>query len=215
MRPSLPADLLFLAFMAAVYMSSLFDQVYGRPAQHLALGILGKLMWIRLGVMVVLTERPMDDARFGFVPSRNEWRTGIRLYLYFLPVGVVLAYLVRFAHFHVPQLAWWKFALLVVGTFLGFLWVVALAEEFFFRAFLQQLLARHLHSEVLGLILAAALFGLVHLPFGSFPNWRFAAIGGVTGIFYGLAFLRTRSVRASMVTHALVVTTWRMFFTGF
>jgi hypothetical protein len=33
-------------------------------------------------------------------------------------------------------------------------------------------------------------------------------------VFYGIAFLKAQSVRASMVTHALVVTTWRMFFAG-
>jgi membrane protease YdiL (CAAX protease family) len=52
----------------------------------------------------------------------------------------------------------------------------------------------------------------VHLPFRQFPNWRFAILAGVAGIFYGLAFLKAKSVRASMVTHALLVTTWRVFF---
>jgi hypothetical protein len=34
----------------------------------------------------------------------------------------------------------------------------------------------------------------------------------VAGVFYGLAFRQARSIRASMVTHALTVTTWRMLF---
>jgi membrane protease YdiL (CAAX protease family) len=211
-RPSIPADLLFLAFMAAVYLSRLFDQVYGHPAPHVALDILGRLMWIRVGLMAVLSLRSMQDAHFGFVPTPNEWRIGVRQYLLFLPVGAVIAYLLHFAHFRPPVLEWWKFALLVIGTFLAFLWVVALAEEFFFRAFLQQLLARGLRSETIGLIFASVLFGLAHLAFRPFPNWRFAIIGGIAGIFYGLAFLQAGSMRASMVTHALVVTTWRMFF---
>ena len=185
-----------------------------RPTPHLALAILGKLMWIRLGVMAVLSLRSIEDARFGFVPSPKEWRTGVLAYLYFLPVGLALALVVRFARFHPLPLVWWKFALLLVGTFFGFLWVVALAEEFFFRVFLQQLLAREAHSEIIGLILASALFGAAHLWFGQFPNWRFAVVGAVAGLFYGIAFLRSRSVRASMVTHALVATTWRMLFTG-
>ena len=213
-RPSIPFDLLFLAFMAAVYLSKLFDQVYARPAPHVALEILGKLMWIRLGLMAVLSLRSMEDAHFGFVPTSSEWRIGIRHYLYFLPVGAAIAYLLNFARFRPPELEWWKFALLLIGTFLAFLWVVALAEEFFFRAFLQQLLARGLRSETVGLVFASVLFGLAHLAFRPFPNWRFAIIGGIAGVFYGLAFLQARSVRASMVTHALVVTTWRVFFTG-
>ena len=41
-----------------------------------------------------------------------------------------------------------------------------------------------------------------------------AIVAGIAGVFYGIAFLQAKSVRASMVTHALVVTTWRVFFTG-
>jgi membrane protease YdiL (CAAX protease family) len=65
-----------------------------------------------------------------------------------------------------------------------------------------------------GLLAAAALFGLVHLPFQKFPNRRLGIVAGVLGIFCGLSLLRARSVRASMVTHALVATTWRMFFSA-
>lgn len=211
-RASIPADLLFLALIAAVYLSKAFDQIYGQPAPHVPLAILGKLMCIRLALMAVFSLRSMEDVRFGFVPSPGEWRVGILHYLYFLPVGAAIAWLLRFAHFHPPALEWWKLLLLVIGTFLGVLWVVALFEEFVFRAFLQQLLTRGLNSEVMGLIAASVLFGLAHLTFHSFPNWRFAILGGVSGVFYGLAFIQARSVRASMVTHALVVTTWRVFF---
>ena len=211
-RPSIPADLLFLAFMAAVYLSKLFDQIYLHPAPHVALDILGRLMWIRVGLMAVLSLRSLEDTRFGFVPTSREWGIGVRQYLFFLPVGAVIAYLLHFARFRPPTLEWWKFALLVIGTFLAFLWVVGLAEEFFFRAFLQRLLARGLRSEIIGLIFASVLFGLAHLAFRPFPNWRFAIIGGIAGVFYGIAFLQAGSMRASMVTHALVVTTWRVFF---
>ncbi|HYL36686.1 MAG TPA: CPBP family intramembrane glutamic endopeptidase [Bryobacteraceae bacterium] len=213
---SMAPDLLFLGFMGAVYLSKLFDRVYGHPAAHVPLAILGQLMWIRVGLMAVLSLRSMEmeDVRFGFLPSRREWRVGVQFYAYFLPVAAAISYLLHFARFHPQPLEWWKFLLLAAGTFLAFLWVVALAEEFFFRAFLQRLLARGLHSETLGLILASVLFGLAHLPFRSFPNWRFAILGGVSGVFYGIAFLKAQSVRASMVTHALVVTTWRVFFAG-
>jgi membrane protease YdiL (CAAX protease family) len=208
------ADLVFLAFMAAVYLNRPFDRVYGTPAPHVALGILGQLMWIRLGLMAVLSLRQplLDDARLGFLPSLQDWRVGVQHYFYFLPVGAALGYLERFARFHPLPIAWWKFPLLLVATFAAILWVVALAEEFFFRAFLQQVLARRLHSETLGLLAASVLFGLAHLPFRKFPNWRVAIIAAVLGLFCGLALIKARSVKASMVTHALVVTTWRMFF---
>ena len=212
MGASLLYDLAFLVFMGAVYLSKSFDRGYGHPAPHVTLGILGQLMWIRLGLMAVLSLRGMGEIRFGFVPEAREWRVGAQFYVLFLPVAAALAYLLKFAHYHPQPLEWWKFLLLLVGTFLAFLWVVALAEEFFFRAFLQVLLAKQMRSQWAGLIMASVLFGLAHLWFRSFPNWRFAALGAASGIFYGLAFLKAGSIRASMVTHALVVTTWRMFF---
>ncbi|HVX67819.1 MAG TPA: CPBP family intramembrane glutamic endopeptidase, partial [Bryobacteraceae bacterium] len=98
---------------------------------------------------------------------------------------------------------WWATAAIAAGTFLGMLWVVALREEFFFRGLLQ---------PWLGLIATSLLFGSVHLPFRDFPNWRFAVLAAVAGVFYGLAYRSARSVRAAMVTHALVNTAWRVFF---
>lgn len=212
--PNIAADLLFLAFMGAVYLTKTFDHIYGRPIPHVPLGILGRLMWIRLGLMAVLSLRCIEDVRFGFVPSWREWRLGVQLYVCFLPVGIGLAYALRFVHFQQPHVVWWKFALFFAGTFLAFLWVVALAEEFFFRAFLQRLLANQTRSDVAGLVGAALLFGSAHLWFGRYPNWRLALLGAAAGVFYGLALLKSRSVRASMITHALVATTWRMLFTS-
>jgi uncharacterized protein len=213
-RRNLLVDFLFLAFMAAVYLAKPFDHIYRSPAPHVALGILGQLMWIRLGVMAVLSLRALDDARFGFVPTPEEWRIGVQHFLFFLPIGALLAYTVNLGQFHPQPLPWWKFAIFLVLTFGGILWVVSLAEEFFFRAFLQRTIARGVHSETIGLLAAAVLFGLAHLPFRRFPNWRMAAVAGTLGIFCGLSLLRARSVRASMVTHALVATTWRMFFSS-
>ncbi len=88
-------DLLFLAFMAAVYLSKPFDHIYGQPAPHVTLAILGQLMWIRLGLMAVLSLRSLDDARFGFMPTREEWRIGVQHFLYFLPIGAALVYVVQ------------------------------------------------------------------------------------------------------------------------
>ncbi len=152
--------------MAAVYLSQFFDQSYGHPAPHASLAVLGQLMWVRLGLMAVLSLRSMEDVRFSFVPLPGEWRIGVQFYAGFLPVGVAISYGLHFASFHPKPLDWWKFVPLLIGTFFAFLWVVALAEEFFFRAFLQRLLARSLHSETLGLIIASVLFGCAHLPFG-------------------------------------------------
>ena len=208
-RPGPLADLLFLAFMGGVYVSKVFGQIYIRPTPHLQIEILGKLMWIRLGAMALLSLRRIENVRFGFLPSSAEWRIGIEQFLYFLPVGGAAVYFLRFANFHPLPLVWWKFALFVPAVFCGIMWSVALGEELFFRGFLQQLAARGLHNRTAGLVIASAVFGIAHLPYRLFPNWRLAVIAAIAGLFYGIAFLRSRSIRASMVTHALVVTAWK------
>jgi membrane protease YdiL (CAAX protease family) len=69
-----------------------------------------------------------------------------------------------------------------------------------------------LKNDWAGLVAASLLFGSVHVWTGDFPNWRFAAVAATAGLFYGMAFRRARSIRASMVSHALTVTTLRVFF---
>jgi uncharacterized protein len=69
-----------------------------------------------------------------------------------------------------------------------------------------------LGNQWLGLAGTSVVFGSVHLWYRGFPNWRFAALATIAGVFYGLAFRQARSIRASMVTHALTVTAWRLLF---
>jgi hypothetical protein len=103
-------------------------------------------------------------------------------------------------------------ALQAFGTFLGVLWVVALSEEFIFRGLLEQWLECWTGSGTGALIVTSAIFGSAHLGFHRiFPNWRWAIVAGILGLFLGLAWRSARSVQASMVTHALIVTLWRVF----
>jgi membrane protease YdiL (CAAX protease family) len=206
------ADIAFLALMAGVVIAKLFSVIYLSPAPGVRLEILGQLMWTRLGIMAILSIRRTEKINFGFVPSRSEWGIGFRNCLYFLPVGLPLALGIGAVRFHPVDKQWWVAVPLAAATFLGMLWVVALAEEFFFRGLLQQWVSRWLASERAGLLIASLLFGFVHLPFRSFPNWKFAAVAALAGWFYGRAYLQSRSVRAAMVTHALVSTTMRILF---
>jgi membrane protease YdiL (CAAX protease family) len=206
------SDILFLFLMAVVTLTRVFHRFYVSPHPKLPLETLGQLMWIRTGAFSLLSVRKVKGVGFGFWPGGREWKIGAAYYALFVPVAAALAWAVGFTRPHAPALDWQRATLLAAGTFFGVLWVVALGEEFFFRGLLQQWMAAWLASEVGGLLAASILFGCVHLWFRAFPNWRFAALATLAGVFYGLAFRQARSIRASMVTHALTVTTWRMFF---
>ena len=209
-RPAI--DLAYIALVAAVILFYPFARIYGTPVPRLPLLILGQSMWTRLAILECLSMAHMHPEGFGFLPRRREWFAGVVNFLLFVPAGAVLGWALKLARFHPRQGDWRLTALLAVGTFLGMLWMVALREEFFFRGLVQRWLGRWLKGDWAGLVAASVLFGLLHLGFRGFPNWRFAILAAVAGAFYGRAYLTTRSVRAAMVTHALVNTVWRVFF---
>lgn len=204
------ADVGFLLLMAAPMLLKTFRDLYPDPIPDLQLHVLGRLMWIRMGIVVVLSLRHMDGIGFSFIPGGREWRIGVRNYLLFLPLGMVFAFAVGFLRPE-PVAVTWKTLGLACLTFIITLWVLAAAEEFFFRGLLQQLLTRKFGKQTLGIVIASAVFGAAHLGFRGFPNWKFALLAASAGLFYGRAYAQAGSVRAAMVTHALVVTTWRVF----
>lgn len=182
-------DLTFVFLIAAVWLSDLFPEIYGTKQ----FGILGKAMWMRSGILAVLYIAKEKGIGFGFFPTREEWKSGAIHFLYFLPLGLGVAY--GMDYLKAPDLR----LLQGLGMFAGTLWFVALGEEFFFRGLIQRWI---------GLPLASILYGLSHLGFRSFPNWKHVALTIILGVFCGLAFRQTKSVRAAMVTHALANGIW-------
>ena len=211
--PQRPAtDMLLLAVVGLVWLSRILPPQYASPPK-LQLAALAQLMWFRTGVFAMVVLRKSYDVGFGLWPDRRHWRVGFVWYFAFLPFAAVLAWWVGFAKPRLPQNPLDKTMLLVIATFFGVLWVLALGEEFFFRGLLQQWMTSWF-GEWGGLIGASLVFGSAHLWFRSFPNWRIVPLAVLLGLCCGMAFRQTKSIRAPMVTHALVVTTWRVFFWG-
>jgi membrane protease YdiL (CAAX protease family) len=205
-------DILFLIFIAAVWLARAIPPLYASPLAALPIGLLGQLMWFRTGIFAILSVRRMKNIGFGFWPAAREWKIGALYFAGLAPVAAAAGWALHFARPHLRYAGWERTTLIGLATFFGILWVVALGEEFFFRGLLQQWIGAWLRSDWAGLLLAALLFGSVHLWYRAFPNWRFAVLAGVAGVFYGMAYRQARSIRASMVTHALTVTAWRLFF---
>jgi uncharacterized protein len=210
--PRTLADIAFLVLMALPKLLDTFEPLYPDPVPRLRIHILGLVMWYRTGILSVLLVRRMEGIGFSFIPRPGEWRIGVRNYLLFLPLGAAIAFAIGFVRPD-PVALNLRTLLVAIGTFLGTLWVLAVAEEFFFRGLLQQLLARKLRKETVAIAVASLIFGAAHLGAREFPNWKFALLATLAGLFYGQAYSQTGSIRAAMVTHALVVTTWRVFLT--
>lgn len=207
-------DLSFLALLAAVILSGVLRWIYPAPAPKLPLEVLGHITLIRTGILSVLLVRGSPGTDFGFLPRARDFRIGVVWFAacaaIALPLGLAMG------QFHMTGAKThgsWQGVLQSVGVVLGIFWVVALSEEFFFRALLQQWLTDWLRSPALGLALAAVIFGACHLgyPAGEFPDWHFAILAGILGLFYGAAYRQAGSMRAGMVTHTLAVGIWRLF----
>jgi uncharacterized protein len=205
-------DVGFLVIAAAPIILRVFQRIYGSPDDQLRVDILGHLMWIRLGAIVFLVLREWNPGAFSFWPELREWRIGLRWYLLSVVPIALLAVSIHDVQFAPPQGEWWRVMAIGIGTFFGILWVVALGEELFFRGVIERALLKGWGSQILAVSVSALLFGAVHLWFHQFPDWRAAAVATLLGVACGLAYLQTGSVRAPMVTHAFVVTTWRMLF---
>ena len=78
------------------------------------------------------------------------------------------------------------------------------AEEALFRGFLQERLSAVLkpwkNGSILALLLTSILFGLAHFKGGT----TLIVFATLAGIFYGLAYLRTKRLEASILTHFAV-----------
>ena len=207
-------DFGFLILAAAPVVTQVFGRIYIAPDPNIrGLQVLGHLIWFRLATAALLIIREWDPGEFGLWPEAREWRVGILYYAAsILPIGIV-AVALHDVQFVAPNAGeWQRLVILALGTFFGILWVVALGEELFFRGVIERFLLNAQRSQAAAIVISALLFGAAHLWFHQFPNWRRAVVATVLGLGCGAAYAKTDSVRAPMVTHALVVTTWRVFF---
>jgi len=98
--------------------------------------------------------------------------------------------------------------------FIGIYLTVAIPEELLFRGILQNLLVRTIRKGrpgLYGLLTASVLFGAAHLHHDPVPNWRYAIMATLAGMFYGNVYRTRQRLCASALTHALVDTIWHFW----
>ena len=203
----------FLALIACGLLTDLSGFLYPALSAKVKTDFIGRVLFLRLAYWAVLAVRGRGDMGFGFIPTRKDWMIGVRYAAYCIPAAAMVLWLAQPMrlkdHLSLGVTPW-----VALGTFVAFLWVVALSEELFARGVLQGDLSRTLKSDWKGVIVTSIVFGLVHLNYSrKFPNWRMVLLAGVLGLFCGRAAQLAGSIRASMVTHALVVTLYRVFLT--
>lgn len=167
------------------------------------------LLAINVALATFLFVRQLDGIGYNIVWGRSPvLSAGVHFALLALIV-IPMATFLRFIQFD-PTIAHWKTLLAdAIAIFLLTAW----PEELLFRGLLQNSLSRTLSSENGGWIAASVIFGMAHITNnGIFPNWRYALLATIAGIFYGSAWRKTGSIFPAAIVHALVDTTWHALF---
>jgi membrane protease YdiL (CAAX protease family) len=196
-------DAAALAIVAASYFLKWFAIAW--PSS--ALAVFPKLFLADVVLYCFVFVRKIEGAGYSLVPTRSALTVGIRQWLLYLPIALVLGELIGFIHFHarIPT-----FSSVVGGILVTFL-LIALPEELFFRAILQNLLETRL-GRTLALVLASVLFGLSHFNHGSRFNWRYVLLASIAGFFYGRAWRANRQILVAVITHTGVDVVWSLWF---
>ncbi len=196
-------DWLVLAILGAVIEFHFFDNAWSAPG----LSGMPKLLLVDAGLYGYLVVRPIGGIGFDFRPRASDLTIGLREFLYFTPIALVLGFALAFLHLHrtlgnpIQFGAGWLFTL----------FFVAMPEELFFRGLLLNMLERRSGTRR-ALWITAVLFGLAHFnKRAAFFNWRYVILAIIAGLFYGRAWLAERRLLASSVTHATVDTVWSIW----
>ena len=114
---------------------------------------LNNLLLVDAGLYGFLAIRRLTGTGFDFHLHWSDWKTGLRELLFFAPAVLVLGLALGFLHAHSNVPAMGKAALEWAGIFV----FVAVPEELFFRAWVQNLLERRVGRRA-ALVIASVLF---------------------------------------------------------
>lgn len=184
------------------------DLRWFEPAWPAGLEAIGKILLVDAGLYGFLAVRQLNGTGFDFHLRWSDWKSGLRELAFFAPIVVLLGLALGFIHPHanIPSIAK---ALLRWAEIFVF---VAIPEELFFRAWVQNLLQRRMGRNT-ALVVASLLFGLSHFNKRSIHfNWRYVILATIAGIFYGRAWREHQRVPASTITHTFVDWIWSWWF---
>jgi membrane protease YdiL (CAAX protease family) len=198
-------DFLVAVWLIAVLLSHQLAGIWNSPAN---LDFMGRLLLIAVSSGTWVFIRQVPRLGYEFSISSKIVRAAASNFFLFAVIAIPSSLALHFTEWHPLHVTVLSFCLDYLEIFL----FIALLEELFFRDFLQTLISQSLRSERGGQLLIACLFGLFHILHAPFPNWRYVLLATVAGWFYGSAFLQGGNFMASALTHALVDTMWRTFF---
>jgi membrane protease YdiL (CAAX protease family) len=164
-----------------------------------------------VGAYAFMVIRNLEGAGYRLGFRKGDVIDGLTNFVAFGVLGIPLGMMLRFIHPHADRVSPVDFAIQLFGIYI----TIAIPEEFLFRGILQNFLVRsiaHRRRALYGVLIASAIFGASHLHHPPVPNWKYAILATLAGIFYGNAFRTRQRLSASALTHTLVDTLWHFWF---
>ncbi len=205
--PKLPEPMTWRDGAALLVVAATYYLKWLQSAWPPELAFLPKLFLADVALYCFLVVRGLEGTGYCLIPKWSAVKTGLREWMFFLPIALAVGELTGFIHFHanVP-----RFGHVVADILLTFL-LIAIPEELFFRAILQNFLETRIGGTA-ALLVGAILFGLSHFNHGAGFNWRYVLLASIAGIFYGRAWRANRQIFASIVTHTALDVVWSLWF---
>ena len=174
---------------------------------------------VLVGGYAFMVLRNLDGVGFRLLWRRKDISYGIINLVAFSILAIPLGIMLGFIHPH-PMAALMRGVTMgpvasFLLSFVGIYITVAIPEEMLFRGILQNILVRTIHKGppgLYGLLISSVVFGLSHLHHAPVPNWRYAILATLAGIFYGNVYRTRQRLCASALTHALVDAIWHFWF---
>ena len=177
-----------------------FDLYFFRP-----------LFCVCVGVYAFAVVRNLEGVGYRLLWRKQDVVDGFANFLAFCLFGIPLGLALHFIHPHFSTASFGQLPL----QFFGIYFTIAIPEELLFRGILQNLLCQSIRRGprgVYGLLIASVIFGASHLHHAPVPNWRYAILATLAGVFYGYTYRNRQRISASALTHALVDTAWHFWF---
>jgi hypothetical protein len=201
------SDFLVSLLLIYVVLGGLLRGIWTIPVN---LDFMGRLLLIAVCSIMWTSVRPVPALNYRSEITLKVLNAAVLNFLYFAVIAIPASLLIGFTAWHPRWHGFGAFCLDYLEIFL----FIALLEEMFFRGFLQSLLTASFGSRVSAQLAVSILFGLFHILHAPFPNWRYVALATLAGWFYGEAYTLGGTLFASALTHAMVDTVWRTWFSN-
>jgi uncharacterized protein len=163
-----------------------------------------------VGAYAFMVIRNLEGVGYRLTFRKRDLVDGLANLLGFALLGIPLGLALGFLHPHSHAVSPFGFLSQCAAIYV----TIAIPEELLFRGILQNFLVKTVpqYHGLGALLIASAVFGLSHLHHAPVPNWRYAILATLAGLFYGNAFRTRHRISAPALTHSLVDALWHFWF---